>query len=70
MFEVDGYYLEDGTEFYGELVCEYDGIIEGWEDKEDEVILFGVDERVLDELKNPDNGGVLGIVVKDYRRLQ
>ena len=65
IFEVEGYWKDDKSEFYGEFINEFDDTPEGWED--DHIFYYGLSEEYLESSSEEDG---LEFVITGYRRYE
>ena len=61
IFSVSGYWKDDGTEFDGLIVNEFDDTPKGWE--EEEIFFFGLSEA---DLKNSSLDDSLDFIIMSY----
>lgn len=61
VFEVNGYWKDDSTEFEGELIAEFDDVPDGWNDED--FLFFGLSEE---DLINSSTEDGLEFVITSY----
>ena len=65
VFEVEGYWKDDKSEFSG-LINEFDDVPEGMDESEFE--FFGMSEKdIIQSIKDGEDNGILDFVITDYK---
>jgi len=67
VYEIDGYWKDDKSEFSGYLVSEMDCTPDGYED--DDIFFFGMSENVLADAVKRGEDTVHDFVVTAYREV-
>lgn len=66
IYEIDGYWKDDKSEFYGYLVTELDCTPEGYDD--DDIFFYGLSENQIKEAIELKENICNDFVITDYRK--